>query len=110
MIKKAQKFYEPYNIDFEMEVLPPYIHHGYVISSPDMLMLFRPSKVDNADSWFNPHPDCWFVEIAFGAGRMIDMIKAMPYKLPKVCFYRGFKNVDDKLRVYDTNRILSFTG
>lgn len=106
MINKAIEYYGEYGIDFSKSILTPYLIHGHVVSSPEMLLLFRPANAGDVDDWHPYEKNCWFVEWASGKGKVKEMIANMPYKLPFTSWYRGFKSDGEAPRVYNTDRIL----
>ena len=108
MLTQAIEYYGDHGIDFSNSILTPYLVHGYVVSRPDMLILFRSADSADVDNWHSTSRNTWFVEWASGAGKIKKMISYMPYELPFTAWYRGFKKGADEEppHIYKTEKIL----
>lgn len=78
--------------------------NGYVVSTPEMFVLFRPVNWMNGtsaivDPWFE-HEECDTWHIYLFAGDVTNLGKHIPYPLPRVSFERN--NV---LRVFSYDRL-----
>jgi len=94
----SKKFYGSFGEanDFERD-LGAYLREGYVHSSPNKIMLFKPVRMDAGNpikQWWDDESQCdaWFVKFACGKRKISDFINAMPYELPFVGWMRAMKN------------------
>jgi hypothetical protein len=106
-IKEAAKLYEGTQKEFTID-LSNYLAKGYVYSGDDAFIMAKPIESDNIDRW-NDHsfdhkdPDCWFVYLAAGKGRLQRFQQLAPFKLPLIAWHRRGK---EKAVIYDWDRFL----
>ena len=105
-IATAKQLYASAGLKLEAE-LGFYLDRGFVFSGPDRLLLCNPGVSDDPAKIATPgEADCWFVRLAVGPGALRWFLQQMPWYLPKVAWYRNFKNPGGPLHVWDTNRLV----
>ena len=107
-IQQAAELYSSRGLNLSRD-LEYFLKWGYVFVAPDRLMLAREIKKDDeGSSWVEPKTgDTWYVHFAVGDKCLKWFIDQAPYFRPWIAWKRGFKNGDNTLRFYDTNRLLS---
>jgi hypothetical protein len=82
-----------------------YSEYGYCYSEPDQLVLFRPCREAEHETW-TPlvEADAWWVELAIGDGALPYLISRAPHYLPRIGWAREFKGRPQP-RFYDFNRL-----
>lgn len=105
---EAKSLYEKSELNFEAD-LGLYLANGYVISSPERFIMFKPISKSIGDSaWNVTDPDCWYVHCAVGSG-LWNLVKEMPYYLPFTAWRRSWKQKVSRVRFYSTDRIIQLT-
>lgn len=89
------------------DVLLEHLRFGYVISTPEMFLMFRAVKYVNEGIDYGGEPNCWYVTAAAtadGTARSIaKFTMQMPYKLPLVAWMRRGQ---ERVRVFKTDSLL----
>jgi hypothetical protein len=88
------------------EDLARYLQHGYVCSSPERFLMFRP--VDSSDplkwvSWGKA--DAWWVQAAVGGPGIRWFLQMIPEVPSKIMWCRGFRG-DGRRRLVDREQLL----
>lgn len=105
-IQQAAEIYESNGMTLADDITR-YLKFGYVISSPHTFLLFRPIFRESPKEWIHyMEGDAWHVGMAVTPS-MPEAISMMPYWLPFVTWYRGFKSGASRLHVYSTNKLIS---
>lgn len=78
--------------------------YGYTITSPDYIAFARPCREANHEEFTEDGHDAWFIELVVGNGRMEQLIKMLPYDLPRIGWKRGLKG-RDTVKFYDLDKI-----
>ena len=81
-----------------------YTMYGYTVTGPDYIALARPCREANHEEFTEDGHDAWFIELVVGSGRMDELIKKLPYHLPRIGWKRGFKG-NDNVRFYDLDKL-----
>jgi hypothetical protein len=87
-------------------------HGGLLISRPDLLLMARPVVLADLqrgeDRWLADHgaADAWFVRLLVGTASLDRAVREMPYYLPRICWYRAFRNARGSLRFYRTETVI----
>lgn len=81
-----------------------YTMYGYTITSPDYIAFARPCREANHEEFTEDGHDAWFIELVVGNGRMEQLIKMLPYDLPRIGWKRGLKG-RDTVKFYDLDKI-----
>ena len=93
-------------------VLEAYLRNplGYVIKRPDMLLVFRPCQLADADRWLAVHEpqEAWYVQLLVGQSPRT-AISEMPYILPHCCWHREWRADGGRLHVFPTNTLVQKT-
>lgn len=71
-----------------------YTMYGYTITSPDYIAFARPCTEISPEVFTEDGHDAWFIELVVGNGRMNQLIKMLPYELPRIGWKRGLKGRD----------------
>lgn len=86
-----------------------YFTSGYVIKTPELLLLFTEAKDHEIGAWYvhwaEAHPDLSNT----GMDMMREFLRHMPYYLPEIQFARSLKN-KPFLKSYSTERLLRIVG
>jgi len=90
------------------DVLLEHLRFGYVISTPEMFLMFRAVKYVNGGIDYNGEPNCWYVTAAAtadGTARSIaKLFMHMPYPLPLCAWMRRGQ---ERVRAYRTESLLN---
>jgi hypothetical protein len=81
-----------------------YTMYGHTITGPDYIAFARPCREANHEEFTEDGHDAWFIELVVGSGRMDELIKKLPYHLPRIGWKRGFKGKDN-VRFYDLDKL-----
>ncbi len=71
-----------------------YAQNGVVVSNPVCFAMAKAVEIN--------HKHCWYVDTA--VGKLGEILRAMPFRLPYVAFQRGKRG--NKLKIYPTSSIL----
>ena len=85
--------------------LSDYLDFGYVIKTPERLILARPIDSSDWKNWKPAKADAWFVQIAVGRGALDWFKQQAPFPLPFAAWFRGLKRPDDRLHIVPFARI-----
>ena len=81
-----------------------YTMYGYTATGPDYIAFIRPCREARPDDFVEDGHDAWFIELVVGNGRMEQLIKMLPYDLPRIGWKRGLKG-RDTVKFYDLDKI-----
>jgi hypothetical protein len=81
-----------------------YTMYGHTATGPDYIAFARPCREANHEEFTEDGHDAWFIELVVGSGRMDDMIRMLPYPLPRIGWRRGV-NGKDNVRFYDLDKL-----
>lgn len=81
-----------------------YTMFGHTVTSPDYIAFARPCKEETSEQFTDEGHDAWFIELVVGNGRMEQLIKMLPYDLPRIGWKRGLKG-RDTVKFYDLDKI-----
>lgn len=97
---QAFNFYLSYGRDFELE-MSDCLENGFIASASNYFVMAK--AVELAPQYYNGKPrHAWLVAMAIGPLWL--MVRAMPFPLPFIAFYR--RRAPDRLRVISTARLL----
>lgn len=109
-IETAAKLYQSRGLVLARDI-EAYLAGGYIIATPDKLLLWRACRRASPDIWLadQGEADAWFVGLAVGTG-LRQFVREMPYYLPFIAWRRAFKDESARVRTYQTERIIQLTG
>ena len=81
-----------------------YTMFGYTITGPDYIAFARPCTEVSPEVFTEDGHNAWFIELVVGNGRMNQLIKMLPYDLPRIGWKRGLKG-RDTVKFYDLNKL-----
>lgn len=107
-IARAEALFNQQNRTDEIFIaqLMMYLRFGYVISTPQLFIMFRPVEIAAAPEQIaDPEhrfarPDAWFIHSAVGKLQMFPRLA--PYPLPWICFWRKLRGA---IRRYETQNL-----
>jgi hypothetical protein len=107
-LARALRMYARGNRRLEVD-LGQYVRGGYVVARPDLLLLFRPIRVAEPDTWLEDaaQADGWYVGLLAGAGGPRAAIREMPYHLPWCCWRRNFRHPGGPVHFVCTDKLVN---
>ena len=81
-----------------------YTMYGYTFTSPDYIAFIRPCYEERHEEFTEDGHDAWFIELVVGNGRMSQLIKMLPYALPRIGWKRGLKG-RDTVKFHDLDKL-----
>jgi hypothetical protein len=90
IVDEVERMYESKGLSFRA-TLDFYLHNGYVFCRPDLFLMAK------------EEPDWWFVECAFGPGKIKAILECMPYRKKYVMWYRRLR--DSRVRLFKTEQL-----
>jgi len=104
-IEQAKAHYLSHNLNFEQD-LGYYLLNGYVHSTPEQFIMFKPIEAKDGEKSWNPvTPDAWYVHYASGNNSLFWFINKAPYYLPNIAWMRNKGASAQQLKVYDSKRL-----
>lgn len=109
-IETACALYETHGLLLAQD-LQNYLRHpaGYVVKTPEMLLLYRPVVLDDPDRWLEHtgEANAWYVRLLVSGRGIETALREMPYRLPFCCWHRNFRaGPNGHLHVVSTDKII----